>query len=86
MQLKYKDLEWDKRIIKKVKELAKLIEGKIAIAIYANNTWKQIGGLPRLTYEDEFNLMKNQKGELVDEILILRRKIKGWEKKKKILL
>ena len=66
------------KIKEKIDELAKLIKGKMAITIYANETWKQVGGYPSLTYHEEEKLMKNCKSELISEILLLRRKLEKF--------
>ena len=56
----------------KIKEVAELIEDKMSITIYANRTWKQVGGSPRLRFDEEQKLMLNSKRALVDRILLLR--------------
>ncbi len=76
----------------KIKELAKLIENKMAVTIYADNTWKQIGGEElrcnqNTTIKDLMNT--NNKYALAEEIILLRKRLskflKGEEKEKKVV-
>src|SRR3990167_7110970 len=71
----------EKRSRKIVEEVLKPIcnyckENGIALSIYADGTYQQIGGQPYLANLDENKLMTGSKSSLVQEVLRLRNKLK----------
>ncbi len=65
-------------IEKRINELAELIEGKMAISIYADKTWKQIGG-DELKCNQNFDIKylmgTNSKHSLAEENILLRKRL-----------
>ena len=63
-------------IEKQIMKLADMMENKMAVTIYANKTWKQIGG-EQLQCKQNMNIKKimdsNSKYSMAEEIVLLRK-------------
>ena len=69
------------KIENKIKELAELIKNKMAITIYADNTWKQVGGETLVCNQNtniKYLMDNSSKYTLAEEVILLRKRLKKF--------